>query len=135
VQEVPHEQTGRYGIVTPGTANGRRVEVKGMVEKPKPEDAPSNLAIIGRYILQPQIWDILAAIGQGSGGEIQLTDGMRQLLQQQPFTAFRFEGTRHDCGEKIGWLEANIACALERPDMAEHIQAILNRYATKSIAA
>jgi len=123
VQEVPPQHAHRYGIVVPGTTVGRRTEVKGMVEKPK--EAPSNLAIIGRYILQPELFEILEHIGEGSGGEIQLTDGMAELMQSQPFNAYRFEGHRYDCGDKLGWLEANIAFALARPDMKAGVQSIL----------
>lgn len=128
VQEVPQQHTNKYGIITPGAADGARIEVKGMVEKPKPEEAPSNLAIIGRYILQPEIWSILENIGEGSGGEIQLTDGMAKLMASQPFNAYRFEGKRYDCGDKIGWLEANLAFALARPEMAAHVKAFLKNY-------
>ena len=125
VQEVPEQHTNRYGIISPGATTGVRTEVKAMVEKPKPEVAPSNLAIIGRYILQPEIWTILGNIGEGSGGEIQLTDGMAKLLTTQPFHAYRFEGKRYDCGDKIGWLEANLAFALARPEMAADVRAFV----------
>lgn len=130
-QEVPHAHTNRYGIIKPGAVNGRRIEVKGMVEKPKPSEAPSDLAIIGRYILQPEIWKILEGIGEGSGGEIQLTDGMASLMQSQPFHAYRFEGKRYDCGDKLGWLEANIAYALARPEMSAHVKEILKSHTEK----
>ncbi len=131
VQEVLPQHTGRYGIVTPGDSQGRRTEVKGMVEKPKPEKAPSTLAIIGRYILQPEIFDVLENIGEGSGGEIQLTDGMVKLMQEQPFHAYQFEGVRYDCGDKMGWLEANLAFALARPEYAADVKALISKYAGK----
>jgi len=130
VQEVPHQFTNRYGIVTPGLTKGRCTEIDGLVEKPKPEEAPSNLAVIGRYILQPEIWDILENIGEGTGGEIQLTDGLARLLDKQQFTAYRFEGTRYDCGDKLGWIEANIAYAMARPELAASLRGILQQYNT-----
>ncbi len=128
VQEVPPQHAHRYGIIKPGHQDGRRTEVNGMVEKPKDGTAPSNLAIIGRYILQPEIFDVLETIGEGSGGEIQLTDGMVKLMKQQPFHAFQFEGTRYDCGDKVGWLEANLAFAFARPELKAEIQAFLKPY-------
>lgn len=131
VQEVPHQHTHRYGIVTPGATAGRRTEVKGMVEKPKAEQAPSNLAIIGRYILQPEIFPVLEHIGEGSGGEIQLTDGMVKLMQQQAFSAYQFEGTRYDCGDRMGWLEANLAFAMARPEYTAEVRSFMKKYAEK----
>ncbi|MBL8708567.1 MAG: UTP--glucose-1-phosphate uridylyltransferase GalU [Rhodospirillaceae bacterium] len=115
VMEVPHEHTSRYGIVNPGAAKGKLVEVAGLVEKPAPEKAPSDLAVIGRYILQPEIFALLAAQGPGAGGEIQLTDSMARLIGRMPFHGLRFEGTRYDCGDKAGFVEANICLALEHP--------------------
>jgi UTP--glucose-1-phosphate uridylyltransferase len=114
VEEVPHERTGSYGIVTPGTRDGRLTEVLGLVEKPKPDVAPSNLAVIGRYILQPEVMTILGEHRKGAGGEIQLTDAMAQLIGKQPFHGYTFDGVRHDCGDKAGHIIANIALALER---------------------
>lgn len=131
VQKVPHAHTNRYGIIKPGKVHGRRIEIEGMIEKPKPSEAPSNLAIIGRYILQPEIWSILEGIGEGSGGEIQLTDGMDSLMQSQPFHGFCFEGRRYDCGDKLGWLEANLAFALARPEMAEQVEEMIKSYVEK----
>lgn len=122
VMEVPLEHTARYGIVTPGARDGDVVEVKGLVEKPKPEDAPSRLAVIGRYILQPEIFDHLRAQEAGAGGEIQLTDSMAKLIDDQPFHGVLFEGRRFDCGDKVGFLEANIAFALDRTDMREALK-------------
>lgn len=125
VEEVPHEHTGRYGIVTPGARNGALTEVHGLVEKPKPEVAPSNLAVIGRYILQPEVMDALAEQKQGAGGEIQLTDAMATLIGRQPFHGLSFEGRRFDCGDKAGHLIANIAFALDRPEIAPAVRAYL----------
>ena len=124
-QEVPRERTASYGIITPGAQEGALTEVKGLVEKPKPEDAPSTLGVVGRYILQPEIMPILETIGQGAGGEIQLTDGMAALIGKQPFHGVTFDGARHDCGDSKGFVIANLALALERPDLADAIQAYL----------
>jgi UTP--glucose-1-phosphate uridylyltransferase len=115
VMEVPHEHTSRYGIVKPGSDKGKLVEVAGLVEKPNPEKAPSNLAVIGRYILQPEIFQLLAAQEPGAGGEIQLTDSMARMIGRMPFHGLRFEGTRYDCGDKAGFVAANVNLALEHP--------------------
>jgi UTP--glucose-1-phosphate uridylyltransferase len=123
VVEVPEEHTNRYGIVSPGKAKGAVTKVKGLVEKPKAGTAPSRLAVVGRYILQPEVMDILSEGKKGAGGEIQLTDAMAELLGKQPFHAQTFEGTRHDCGEKAGFIIANLALALERDDVADTIRA------------
>jgi UTP--glucose-1-phosphate uridylyltransferase len=126
VEEVPHERTGSYGIVTPGVRDGRLTEVRGLVEKPKPEVAPSNLAVIGRYILQPEVMTILGEHRKGAGGEIQLTDAMAQLIGKQPFHGYTFDGVRHDCGDKAGHIIANIALALERDDVGPAVRAYLD---------
>ena len=126
VEEVPHERTGSYGIVTPGARDGRLTEVRGLVEKPKPDVAPSNLAVIGRYILQPEVMTILGEHRKGAGGEIQLTDAMAQLIGQQPFHGYTFDGVRHDCGDKAGHIIANIALALERDDVGPAVRAYLD---------
>ena len=125
VQEVPREKTASYGVITPGAANGRLTEVKGLVEKPKPEDAPSNLGVVGRYILQPEIMPILGRLGKGAGGEIQLTDGMAALIGAQPFHGLTFDGERHDCGDKVGFVIANIALAMKRDDVAPAVRAFI----------
>jgi UTP--glucose-1-phosphate uridylyltransferase len=117
VEEVPREHIQRYGIVGVGADHGRAFEITSMVEKPAPEAAPSNLSILGRYILQPEIFQILASQDPGSGGEIQLTDAMIQLLSDQPFHGVRFDGQSYDCGDKVGFLTANVAFALSRPDI------------------
>jgi UTP--glucose-1-phosphate uridylyltransferase len=124
-QEVPAERTASYGIITPGARDGRLTEVKGLVEKPKPAEAPSNLGIVGRYILQPEIMAILADIGKGAGGEIQLTDGMAALLGTQPFHGVTFDGARHDCGDARGFVLANLALGLARDDLAPAIRAFM----------
>ena len=128
VTEVPREQTNRYGILDIGKDDGRLVEVKGLVEKPRPEDAPSNLSIIGRYVLVPEVMQYLGMLERGAGGEVQLTDAMAKLIGQVPFHGLRYEGRRFDCGDKIGFLEAQIAFALKRPDMAPAVAAFLKNY-------
>ena len=127
-QEVPRERTASYGIITPGERDGRLTEVTGLVEKPAPADAPSTLAIVGRYILQPEIMAILGSIGKGSGGEIQLTDGMADLVGRQSFHGLTFDGDRHDCGDKTGFVVANLALALQRDDVAPAVRAFLARH-------
>jgi len=125
-EEVPHHRTASYGIVTPGARDGRLTEVKGLVEKPKPEEAPSNLGIVGRYILQPEVMRILDSKETGAGGEIQLTDAMAKLIGTQPFHGLTVNAERHDCGDKIGFVKANIALALKRDDVAPAIRAYLD---------
>ncbi|WP_373476006.1 UTP--glucose-1-phosphate uridylyltransferase GalU [Sphingorhabdus sp.] len=124
VLEIPHDKVSSYGVIKPGQSEGAVTEVLGLVEKPKVEDAPSNLIISGRYILQPEVMRILEGQGKGAGGEIQLTDAMAQMIGQQPFHAVTFDGNRYDCGSKVGYIEANLAVALERPDMAVEVRAI-----------
>jgi UTP--glucose-1-phosphate uridylyltransferase len=128
VTEVPREHTSRYGILDIGADDGRMAEVRGLVEKPKPEDAPSNLSIIGRYILRPEVIGHLAKMERGAGNEVQLTDGMAKLIGEVPFHGLRYEGKRFDCGDKIGFLEAQIAFALKRPDMADAVKGFLKNY-------
>jgi len=128
VEEVPREQTSRYGILKVGRDDGRLAEVLGLVEKPKPEDAPSNLSIIGRYVLMPEVIGHLARMERGAGGEVQLTDGMARLIGTQPFHGLRCAGRRFDCGSKEGFLEAQIAFALKRPDLREAVRAFLKTY-------
>jgi UTP--glucose-1-phosphate uridylyltransferase len=125
VEEVPEERTASYGIITPGNRDGRLTEVKGLVEKPKPEEAPSNLGIVGRYILQPEVMRILDTPERGAGGEIQLTDAMAKLIGEQPFHGVTVTGERHDCGDKIGFVKANVALALKRDDVAPALREFL----------
>jgi UTP--glucose-1-phosphate uridylyltransferase len=127
VLEVPRDQVSSYGVIDPGAAQGKLTEVRGLVEKPAVEVAPSNLIISGRYILQPEVMHVLAAQEKGAGGEIQLTDAMAQMIGSQPFHAVTFDGARYDCGSKIGYLEANLAVALKRPDMADEVRAMAMR--------
>jgi UTP--glucose-1-phosphate uridylyltransferase len=128
VTEVPPEHTNRYGILKVGKDDGRLVEVTGLVEKPAPKDAPSNLSIIGRYVLMPEVIGYLSRMERGAGNEVQLTDGMAHLIGKQPFHGLRYEGKRFDCGDKVGYLEANLAFALKRPDLADAVRAFLTQY-------
>ena len=125
VLEVPADPTQRYGIVRPGAVAGLVTEVRGGIEKPPAGTAPSRLAAIGRYILQPEVMGILGEGRRGAGGEIQLTDAMAQLIGRQPFHALTFTGVRHDCGDKAGFINANIALALERDDVGPAVRAYL----------
>jgi UTP--glucose-1-phosphate uridylyltransferase len=127
VEPVPDDQVKNYGVVSIGEGDGRVFPVDGMVEKPKPGTAPSNLTILGRYILQPEIFGILSAQEKGAGGEIQLTDAMLTLLKRQPFSAVKYEGRTFDCGSKVGFLTANVAYALARPDIAEAFKAKIKK--------
>ena len=128
VEPVPEDQAKNYGVVSfAGKCDGRVLPIDGMVEKPKPGTAPSNLTILGRYILQPEIFDILSAQAKGAGGEIQLTDAMLALLKRQPFFAVKYEGRTFDCGSKVGFLTANVAYALARPDIAEAFEAEIKK--------
>jgi len=122
VEEIPRENVGSYGVVGVGKTRSKAFEITAMVEKPKPADAPSNLIITGRYILQPEIFDILDKQSAGAGGEIQLTDAMKTLATTQPFYGVKFEGRSFDCGSKIGFLTANVAYALERPDIGPQVR-------------
>ncbi|WP_304363748.1 UTP--glucose-1-phosphate uridylyltransferase GalU [Jiella sp. LLJ827] len=121
VEECDPNETEKYGIVGKGEEVGNGFTITGMVEKPKPADAPSNYSISGRYILQPEIFDILATQEKGAGNEIQLTDGMLKLADEQPFAAYPFTGRTFDCGSKEGFIEANVAFALYRPDIRDKV--------------
>jgi UTP--glucose-1-phosphate uridylyltransferase len=123
--EVPEGETDKYGVISPGARDGRLTEVKGLVEKPVKGTAPSNLMIPGRYILQPEVMQILEGGKKGVGGEIQLTDAMAQLIGVQPFHGFTFDGKRFDCGDKAGFIQANVALALARADIGNDVRAFL----------
>jgi UTP--glucose-1-phosphate uridylyltransferase len=127
-EEKPIEETKRYGVIAPGAINGDIVEVRAVVEKPEPAKAPSRLCVIGRYILPPEIFTELDRQERGAGGEIQLTDSMQRLIGRFPFHAVRTGCTRYDCGDKVGFLHANIAVGLERPDIAPALNAILESF-------
>ena len=120
--EVPEDETHKYGVIEPGVTDGRLTEICGMVEKPAPGTAPSNLMLPGRYILQPEVMRALGDQEAGTGGEIQLTDAMASLIGQQPFNAFLFDGERHDCGSAAGFVIANLALALERADVGPAVR-------------
>jgi len=128
VEEVPMERVNKYGVLDIDQDMGRLVSIKGLVEKPAIEDAPSNLTIIGRYVLMPEVIGYLARMEKGAGGEVQLTDSMARLIGQQPFHGLRYEGRRFDCGDKLGFLEAQIAFALKRPEMASQVREFLKTY-------
>ncbi len=130
VMEVPHEETSRYGIIAAERSenpldHGRLHKVTRLVEKPKPEEAPSNLAIIGRYVLTPKIFDKLEQTQRGAGGEIQLTDAIQAMMEEQGVYAYEFEGTRYDAGTTMGWLKASVELALQRPELAREFRSYL----------
>ena len=127
-QEVPAERTGSYGIITPGETIGNATVVKGLVEKPSPEVAPSRLGVVGRYILQPEIMPILGKGDRGAGGEIQLTDGMARLIGFQSFHAVTVDAVRHDCGDKAGFVMANIALAMRDDELKTKIGEYLDGF-------
>ncbi|HID69952.1 MAG TPA: UTP--glucose-1-phosphate uridylyltransferase GalU [Desulfobacterales bacterium] len=127
VIEVPKEETSKYGILDAENPTEETFRVRGMIEKPPADEAPSNLAVIGRYILTPRIFDILGGHQKGAGGEIQLTDAMSQLLTEQPIFGYRFEGTRFDCGDKAGFQMANLAFALEHPEIKDTLLKYLKK--------
>lgn len=131
VERVPKDQTGSYGIVAVNPADDGRLRLTQIVEKPKPEDAPSDMAVVGRYLLTPQIFDKLRSTGRGAGGEIQLTDAIADLLEDEPVHAFPFEGVRYDCGSKLGYLKANVEYALRHPDLGSGFRDYLGELATK----
>ena len=128
VEDVPKEHTDRYGILDVVEDNGKIARAQGLVEKPNPADAPSTLSIIGRYILQPQVFEQLDRQEKGAGGEIQLTDAMARTIGDVPFHGFRFEGNRYDCGNRLGFLEANLAFSLDRDDMRDGVVEMLKKY-------
>lgn len=128
VMDVPREKTASYGILDVTSEDGKLAKAKALVEKPEPSEAPSTLSITGRYILQPDIFARLEAQHAGRGGEIQLTDAIDGMIEKHDFYGFRFDGTRFDCGERVGYIEANLAYALERADMKDRVQALLKKY-------
>lgn len=127
VMEVPTEETDKYGIISGKDIEDNVIQIDGLVEKPLPSEAPSNLAIIGRYILTPEIFSILGEKKKGAGNEIQITDAMEILLKTQPVFGYRFEGTRFDCGNKAGFQMANVTFALDRPDIREKLLPFLKK--------
>jgi UTP--glucose-1-phosphate uridylyltransferase len=129
VMDVPREHTNRYGVLDIGREDGRLAEVRGLVEKPKPADAPSTLSIIGRYILDAEVFEILERQEPGAGNEVQLTDALAQMIGRGPFHGYRFEGTRFDCGDRAGFFEANVAFALRHATVGAAAQEVIQRYA------
>ncbi len=129
VMDVPKEDTSKYGVIAPGKTAGKAVEVKGLVEKPAAGMAPSTLAVIGRYILQPDVFNHLGAFEKGAGGEIQLTDALAKMTGTQPFHGLRFDGTRFDCGSRLGFIEANIAYGLHDTEIGASVSDIVAKYA------
>jgi UTP--glucose-1-phosphate uridylyltransferase len=127
VQQVAREETKSYGIVDSKPLTEHLEAIRRIVEKPKPEDAPSTLGVVGRYILTPRIFHHLAKIGKGTGGEIQLTDGIAALLTEEQVLAYRYQGTRYDCGSKLGYLEATVAFGLRHPEVGKDFSAMLGR--------
>lgn len=125
VQDVPRQQTRQYGIVSTAKVNADLEQVTGIVEKPDPEEAPSTLAVVGRYVLTPRIFHHLHNIGAGTGGEIQLTDAIERLIAEERILAYRYKGTRYDCGSKIGFLKATVSLGLEHPEVKEEFAAYL----------
>ena len=128
VKDVPRDQTSKYGILDIEDDKDGVVSIKGLVEKPDPADAPSTLSIIGRYILQPEIFTHLAAFEKGAGNEIQLTDAMAKLLGKQPFHGLRFEGDHFDCGSRLGFIAANLAYSLKDPEIGADVKTLMDSY-------
>ncbi|MFA7388681.1 MAG: UTP--glucose-1-phosphate uridylyltransferase GalU [Thiohalobacteraceae bacterium] len=126
VEEVPKTETDKYGIVKAELFGERLSRVNAIVEKPDPKDAPSNLAVVGRYILTPRIFDLLETTPRGAGGEIQLTDAIARLLEEEQVVAYQFQGTRYDCGSKLGYLMATVEYALKHPELSEDFRAYLD---------
>ncbi|MEW8585295.1 MAG: UTP--glucose-1-phosphate uridylyltransferase, partial [Candidatus Thiodiazotropha sp.] len=126
VEEVPHEETGKYGIVEVEEDDGETAVITSIVEKPKPEDAPSNLAVVGRYILTPRIFELLKQTGRGAGGEIQLTDAIAELLKYEKVRVYRVKGKRYDCGSKLGYLEATVEYGLSHEELGEDFRLYLS---------
>lgn len=131
VQQVPREDTRSYGIVASKPLKEDLEAVHAIVEKPKPEEAPSTLAVVGRYVLTPRIFHHLAHLGKGAGGEIQLTDGIAALMAEEQVLAYRYHGKRYDCGSKIGYLEATLAMARKHPDVGADFEALLQKMQSK----
>jgi UTP--glucose-1-phosphate uridylyltransferase len=125
---VPRSQTASYGIVATEEAGAEYSRIRRIVEKPKPADAPSDLAVVGRYLLSGSLFDRLKTIGRGAGGEIQLTDGIAALLQDEPVYAYRFKGKRYDCGSKLGYLEATVEYALRHPELGDQFASYLQGF-------
>ena len=133
IEKVSSEETEKYGIIESEGFDNHIGKVKAIVEKPKPKDAPSNLGVVGRYILTPTIFQMLEQTEKGAGGEIQLTDAIAKLLQQETVMAYLFEGKRYDCGSKMGYLQATVEYALKHPELREDFMAYLKSYCLPSL--
>lgn len=131
VENVPREQTNQYGIVDTNGQEGKICAVRGLVEKPEPDKAPSTLSVVGRYILQPEIFEALSVFEKGAGGEIQLTDAMAKLIGKQPFHTLRFEGKSYDCGSRLGFIEANIAFGMDDPVIGANVKKLVASFAAE----
>lgn len=129
LESVEQEEVNKYGIVDPGASDNGITEVRGLIEKPTIDNAPSNLSVVGRYILQPEVFDYLDAFEKGAGNEIQLTDAMAKLINTQPFNGIEFDGKSYDCGSRVGFIEANIAFGLDDSEIGSEIQNIVKKYA------
>ena len=134
VEAISPEHTNRYGVIEPGIWDHNLVDVKGIIEKPSPARAPSNIAVIGRYVLQPEVFEFLDRQTVGAGGEIQLTDSLSSMVGRFPFHGLQFEGQRFDCGDKVGFQEANIAFSLDRPDISEQMRELIGKYSSEKNA-
>jgi UTP--glucose-1-phosphate uridylyltransferase len=132
VEEVPRDETQKYGIVEIEEDDGETAIVTSIVEKPKPENAPSNLAVVGRYILTPRIFELIKKTGSGAGGEIQLTDAISEMLKYEKVRAYRVKGKRYDCGSKLGYLEASVEYGLEHPELGDDFAVYLRELACKT---
>ncbi len=135
VDAVPEADVSKYGVISPKERNGRLIEMDGMVEKPAREQAPSNLKITGRYILQPEIFNLLEDQGAGAGGEIQLTDAMARLMETQSFFAFEYDGKDYDCGSVLGYFEAVLGHAVHHPDIGGQVEDLIERLAAEMKAS
>jgi UTP--glucose-1-phosphate uridylyltransferase len=132
VDAVPMERVSSYGVIAPKSRDGNLIEMAGMVEKPPQDEAPSNLKITGRYILQPDIWSLLADQAAGAGGEIQLTDAMARLMETQSFHALEYEGQDYDCGSKLGYFEANLAYAVDHDEIGAQARELVEKWCQDS---
>ena len=128
LEDVPKNEVYKYGIIEPGEQTGKTVEIKGLVEKPEVEKAPSTLSVVGRYILQPEVFDYLDAFERGAGNEIQLTDSMEKLIGKQPFYGMRFDGKSYDCGSRLGFIAANIAYGMDDDEIGNDVKQIITSY-------
>jgi UTP--glucose-1-phosphate uridylyltransferase len=125
IEEVPREQVYKYGVIAPSEQHGDMYKLGGIVEKPPVDEAPSNLSVVGRYVLQPRIFELLEATERGAGGEIQLTDAIAELLKEEQVYGFKFDGIRYDCGSKLGHMKANVEYGLRHAELNSSFKAYL----------